>query len=708
MKNLRLATKLPLILVSLMLVSVVITAVLAYQKSSDQLIDAANSKLQALMAARKSTLVTYLKSIDEDLSILVKNQLTKDAGVEFRTAYMISDPADLQKAFTTNNKHKDGRAALDDPGDGSDYADIHKTFHPQFRNFLNTRGYYDIFLVNADGDVIYSVTKEADYASNLLKGKYKDTGLAVLFQAITKNPKPDFVAFTDFAPYAPSNGAPASFIGRPLLGRENKLEGAIILQMPTERINGIMQTSAGMGETGETYLVGKDMLMRSNSRLSKKSTMLKTKVDSGTVKLALQGKSGIKVTRGYRGTQVLSAYDSISFKDTKWAVIAEIDNDEVLAPVAAMGNAMILIAILIVATGAAVGIYFARSVTRPITTLTDAMGLLANGNLSTNVPSRDRIDEMGEMAVTVQVFKDNMISAERMKEEEQQTSLDQQSRQRDLEQMFEVLNAEIQSTVTGIISNSDGLSGNAATLNRNAEHLNQQSASVATISDEATHNVQAVAAATEQLSSSISEIGRQVAQSSEMAGGAVRQADEANDMIHSLVEAAQKIGEVVQLITEIAEQTNLLALNATIEAARAGDAGKGFAVVASEVKNLANQTARATDEISSQISGIQNATQNSVKAIENISETINEINQVASSITVAVEEQGVATQEIARNIEQAAAGTTEVSSKIVEISERAVATDDLATEVEETSAEIADSIRNFQTKLAGIIQGSKH
>jgi len=436
--------------------------------------------------------------------------------------------------------------------------------------------------------------------------------------------------------------------------------------------------------------------------------MLKTKVDSGTVKLALQGKSGIKVTRGYRGTQVLSAYDSISFKDTKWAVIAEIDNDEVLAPVAAMGNAMILIAILIVATGAAVGIYFARSVTRPITTLTDAMGLLANGNLSTNVPSRDRIDEMGEMAVTVQVFKDNMISAERMKEEEQQTSLDQQSRQRDLEQMFEVLNAEIQSTVTGIISNSDGLSGNAATLNRNAEHLNQQSASVATISDEATHNVQAVAAATEQLSSSISEIGRQVAQSSEMAGGAVRQADEANDMIHSLVEAAQKIGEVVQLITEIAEQTNLLALNATIEAARAGDAGKGFAVVASEVKNLANQTARATDEISSQISGIQNATQNSVKAIENISETINEINQVASSITVAVEEQGVATQEIARNIEQAAAGTTEVSSKIVEISERAVATDDLATEVEETSAEIADSIRNFQTKLAGIIQGSKH
>jgi len=236
--------------------------------------------------------------------------------------------------------------------------------------------------------------------------------------------------------------------------------------------------------------------------------------------------------------------------------------------------------------------------------------------------------------------------------------------------------------VVAAVSSAAGQMENAArTMSGNAEETSMQSTTVAAAAEEATTNIQTVAAAAEELSSSISEISRQVADSARIAAGAMDEADRTNRMVQSLAAAANKIGEVVKLINDIAAQTNLLALNATIEAARAGDAGKGFAVVANEVKSLANQTAKATEEIAAQISAVQSATRDAVGAIGGIAKTIGQINDIASAIAGAVEEQGAATQEIARNVQQAAMGTQEVTGTIARVSAAAAHTGSAAREV---------------------------
>ena len=232
-----------------------------------------------------------------------------------------------------------------------------------------------------------------------------------------------------------------------------------------------------------------------------------------------------------------------------------------------------------------------------------------------------------------------------------------------------------------------------------AEQTNAQSTAVAVAAGQASTNVQAVASAAEELSGSIAEIGRQVAQSSEIASRAVKDAESTNDKIQGLAEAARKIGEVVELITDIADQTNLLALNATIEAARAGDAGKGFAVVASEVKNLASQTAKATEEIGGQIGGIQTATRQSVEAIRHIGKTIVKTNEVAVAIAAAVEEQGAATREIARNVEQAAMGTQEVTANIAVVTQASGEAGQAANQMLEVSSEMARQSETLKNKV---------
>jgi methyl-accepting chemotaxis protein len=342
----------------------------------------------------------------------------------------------------------------------------------------------------------------------------------------------------------------------------------------------------------------------------------------------------------------------------------------------------------------------ARSIARPLRQLTEVMTGLAAGDHGVAVPHLGRHDEIGAMAKTVQVFKENAqrvrqmeVEAERQKEEAETDKRAAMSR------MADAFGQSVGEVVKAIAAAAHELQGSAQTLTATAEETTRQSSTVATVSQEATANSQTVASASEELSASIAEISRQVSSSAKMAGQAVGEADKTNTQVQGLSAAAQKIGDVVKLINDIAGQTNLLALNATIEAARAGEAGKGFAVVASEVKNLANQTAKATEEIAAQIASVQGATGSVVEAIKAIGGTIEQINGVSTSIASAVEEQGAATQEIARNVQQAAAGTTEVSSSIDMVSQAAQRTGSAAAQVLGASQQLGRQAETMRVKV---------
>jgi methyl-accepting chemotaxis protein len=268
----------------------------------------------------------------------------------------------------------------------------------------------------------------------------------------------------------------------------------------------------------------------------------------------------------------------------------------------------------------------------------------------------------------VQVFKDNMIKTRQLEAEADETEQrNAAQRKADMHRLADGFQAAVGNIVDTVSSASSELETAARRLTKTAEVTQELSGAVAAASEQASANVQSVASATEEMTSSVNEISRQVQESSRIAGDAVRQAQQTDQRINQLSQAAGRIGDVVKLITAIAEQTNLLALNATIEAARAGDAGRGFAVVASEVKQLASQTAKATEEISTQIAGMQSATQESVAAIKEIGGTIGRISEIASTIAAAVEEQGAATGEIARNVSEAAKGTAQVASNITDV-----------------------------------------
>ncbi|MBI5322831.1 HAMP domain-containing methyl-accepting chemotaxis protein [Bradyrhizobium sp.] len=339
---------------------------------------------------------------------------------------------------------------------------------------------------------------------------------------------------------------------------------------------------------------------------------------------------------------------------------------------------------------------------RPMRALSVSMEELAGGNFSVVLPGLGRKDELGQVAGAVEKFK--VVSEQKARDEAEakrrQDEIAAQQRKAEMVKLADQFEGAVGEIVETVSSASTELEASASTLTATAERAQELTTVVAAASEEASTNVQSVASATEELSSSVNEISRQVQESARMATEAVGQARTTNDRVSELSKAASRIGDVVELINTIAGQTNLLALNATIEAARAGEAGRGFAVVASEVKALAEQTAKATGEISQQIAGIQGATNESVNAIKEISGTIERLSEISSTIAAAVEEQGAATQEISRNVQQAAQGTMQVSSNITDVQRGASETGSASSQVLSAARMLSGDSTRLKTEVA--------
>ncbi|WP_343564573.1 methyl-accepting chemotaxis protein [Kiloniella sp. b19] len=707
-KNMKIGLKLN-IFVGLMIAFVAVTeGILSYYETKISLEYEVKHELEAILESRYDALHTDLDTIKQELILVADNPNTIAAFEAFDEAweYVPGNRIEtLHKLYIEDNPNPTGeKDKLNQaPGDLM-YNAVHAQYHPWFRELLVKRGYYDIFFFNPNGDLVYSVFKELDYAQNFVTGPYKDSGLAAVFTGASVVNDPDKLTFDDYRPYAPSNGAPAAFVARKIVDANGKNLGVLAFQMPIARINKHLAQYAGMGELGESYLVGTDHLMRSASRFDENSILTQV-IETDSVERGLAGEESIITNQSYTGYETVAGFMPVDFLGTRWVLVVELASHEVFEPLNTVIRDIAMLVVVMLILSLVITYLASRTLTVPITRMTSALTSLAEGKLETNIEGLDRRDEVGEMAQAAQVFKENIaenvrVAAERA--EEQKLSLEQQRKQ-SLE-MADLLESSVLSVVEGVQGQTSTVNDSLAELADDAEQSNRLSQTARGRSEEVNGKMQTIASATEELAASIQEINNQAVQASKVTAEAVSEANESSQQVEGLLEAADQIGEIISLIENIAAQTNLLALNATIEAARAGEAGKGFAVVASEVKALANQTAKATEQISSQIGEIREATTQASKAITKISTAVSSVGEVTEAITQSVEQQDSATREIASNVQEVASDSNSMSEEILDISNSSQKAGTMTRSSLGCVQELAASSKELQTKVREYLQ----
>ncbi len=416
--RLKISEKLPIYIVGAGLLVGLTIGISTYLSASASLEQARRDQLTTALSGQRATLSGYLTSIENELVTLAASSTTRDALLWFSEAWeeLGDQPTkQLQQLYITENPHPTGqKEELDAADDGSSYSDIHGLYHPWFRKFLRARGYYDIFLFDPDGNLIYTVFKELDYATNLVTGKWRDSGLGHAFRAARDNPVQDYKAFFDFQPYGPSHGAPASFISTPVLDDDGEFLGVLVFQMPVDRLNGILQNAEGLGETGETYLVGQDLLMRSDSRFADESTILQRHIDIEAVRRALAGEQGTIQDIDADGNQVIAAFEPFDFEGARWALIGQMAQSEVMDPVNQLAWRMVIVGAIVAALMLVLGLLMGRSIARPLQKIVQTISELAKGN-QTEIHGDKRADEIGDLARAMRQVYEKGVEAARLR-----------------------------------------------------------------------------------------------------------------------------------------------------------------------------------------------------------------------------------------------------------------------------------------------------
>ncbi len=421
-RRLNLSQKIPFLVVMAALVSGAVVAVADYRQAARELNRSAEKNLTALLDARRFAIVDYLASIRRDLKMQAANPFVIGAFNDFKQGWEeLGDraPSMLSRLYIADNPYPEvARKQLNRAADPSFYSLAHDRYHPRLRDFVEQYGYRDLLFIDMSGVVIYSVMKQADFATDLKAAGQGKNGLVMAYRTAANGPPYGTETFVDFSFYAPAGGRPTGFVARPLLSEFGVMIGILVFEMPIDRINRVMNVDSGMGATGETFIAGPDLLMRSDSRFSTESTILARIVDSGPVKAGLEGQSGVMLSRGSglgeTAQQFLAAYAPLDFLGARWAIVAQVSRAEINAPVVRIRNTAILNGALLALAVAVVGyVLTRRTVVVPLTRVAGAVRRLSSGDRESAVPSVERGDEIGDIARALVVFRDRLVASAR-------------------------------------------------------------------------------------------------------------------------------------------------------------------------------------------------------------------------------------------------------------------------------------------------------
>ncbi|MCA0928277.1 methyl-accepting chemotaxis protein [Ruegeria profundi] len=703
----KLALKLPLTIVGFCALVTVVLVTLSDLRFRDTALQNVEEHFKTLVLEREVTLQSWLEGLDADVLALAAVPSTSTA-LEWFSATWSTSEGDPRQALTTayisGNPYPAGERQLLSKAEGSEvYHMHHGRFHPPFLSIVDSKGFYDVLLVSPQGDVVYSVKKEKDFTTNLLNGRFRDSGLGQVFRDAATD-APGTVHFSDLSPYEPSNNVPASFVATKVTNESGDYVGVLVIQVPIAVLDGIVNNPVGLGETGEVLLVGEDYNTRIASRFENGVKVLEKVPFSEQIEFALSGNTSFfPNATGINGDRVASYVSSIVFHNDRWALVAEQSLDEILAPVRAERNFQILVSIACALVLSVVGWLFARTITGPINSLRHTMEQVTQGDLDVEVPEATRRDDFGTIGKTLVRMRDDLREARKAEEERNQHQREQEEVVKELsiglrrlsagdfsqpitvpfrsdhEQLRQDFNTTMQTlnaTVVEVINTSNSIRQGAAEISQASEDLSHRTESqaatleqTAAALDEMTASVKSAAEGAKSVEVTMTESRKEAEDSGAVVQNAVAAMTE-------IEESASHISQIIGVIDDIAFQTNLLALNAGVEAARAGDAGRGFAVVASEVRALAQRSSEAAMEIKTLIGNSSKQVERGVDLVGKAGEALNRIVDRVGHISQMV-------SEIADGAAEQSTGLGEINIGVTQLDE---VTQQNAAMVEESSA----------------------